>query len=450
MKASVLVLPFAVYFGVAGISAALAEDYRDASPELIVDVDVQDEVWNRDHNMTEADVNALVVQLKRNGCQTLLVRCGCLGLLPYRTKLPSYPFGFDAQHARANPTTALAAGETMESYIKAHTLGEKRYAEVIRDINPTEVFVRAGHENKMKVIAWIDLFDDGYSGYRSKFLDEHPYCQWVGKDGKTYFTGVMDYSWPEARAFRVAQAKELLDYGADGIHCSTSAHARHLHNTHEIDFYGYSEPVVKAFEAKHGADIRTAKSFDKSAWHDLKGEAMVQLYRELSKVCHDRKKELWIGLQLGHYTQFAVDPYFGTNVVLQFTNHWKQLVDERIADAFILGDYEFVSKPDCQTWSMKPDIQRRPGEDLFAWAAREYQAYCKYKTRLYLFSEWLPGNPRELDKRLQYWTDVTRKNGFDGIDMHEAWNFECNPANMAILGSMAERLRGREEVKQRR
>ena len=30
----------------------------------------------------------------------------------------------------------------------------------------------------------------------------------------------------------------------------------------------------------------------------------------------------------------------------------------------------------------------------------------------------------------------------NGIDVHEAWNFENNPANMPLLGAMAERLRG--------
>src|ERR1700722_14824868 len=71
-----------------------------ARPECIVDIDVNDEVWLRDHKMTEADVNELVAKLKQNGCQTLLVRCGCIGFLPYRTKL-SYPAGYDPEHARA-------------------------------------------------------------------------------------------------------------------------------------------------------------------------------------------------------------------------------------------------------------------------------------------------------------------------------------------------------------
>lgn len=87
-------------------SVAARGDGPGVSPELIVDVDVNDEVWLRDHKMTEGDINTLVTQLKRNGCQTLIVRCGCVGFLPYKTDL-SYPVGFDAKHARANPAPAI-------------------------------------------------------------------------------------------------------------------------------------------------------------------------------------------------------------------------------------------------------------------------------------------------------------------------------------------------------
>jgi len=241
-----------------GHSAAFADDTSQAaapelnSPsELIVDVDVNDEIWLRDHNMTEKEIQDLVGQLRQNGCQTLIIRCGCMGILPYRTEL-SYPASFDAEHTRANPAPDVIAD--LEAYIAERTPWMTKYAEVIRDINPVEVFIKAGHEQGLKVIAWIDLFDDGYPGYRSKFLDEHPHCQWVGKDGETYFHGLMDYSWPEARAFRVTQAKEILNLGADGIHCSTSSHCRHLPNSHEVDFYGYSQPIVDAFQAKYGFD----------------------------------------------------------------------------------------------------------------------------------------------------------------------------------------------------
>ncbi len=182
------------------------------SPKLIVDVDVNDDVWLRARKMTESsDVRTLVSQLKQNGCGTLLVRCGCLGILPYRTDL-SHPVGFDAAHARANPAPGIV--DDMEAFIKTRTAWDKRYAEVVRDFDPPAVFIREGHRQGMKVIAWIDIFDDFFPGYRSKFIEEHPHCQWVGKDGKTYFKGLLDYSWPRPAAFQVKQAAELLALGA--------------------------------------------------------------------------------------------------------------------------------------------------------------------------------------------------------------------------------------------
>ena len=77
---------------------------RDATPELVVDIDFNDEVWLRDHKISEAEVGELVKALHDNGCTTIIYRAGLLGLLPYRTEL-GYPMGnFDA--------TTVTEGET--------------------------------------------------------------------------------------------------------------------------------------------------------------------------------------------------------------------------------------------------------------------------------------------------------------------------------------------------
>jgi hypothetical protein len=419
---------------------ALAASVGAAAPELIVDIDFNDEVYMREEPITEAEVEQLIRDLHANGVQTLLVRMGYLGYLPYRTEL-SYPMGFDEEHARSVPTNRATVGADLDQWIAVRKAANERYARVIEAFNPPEVFIRVGHQLGMKVIMWLDIFDDGYPGYRSKFLVEHPYCQWTAKDGKTRFEGLTSYAWPEARAFRVAQAKELLDLGADGIHCSTSAHCRHMPNVHEDDFYGYEEPIVDAYRTKYGADIRQTDEFNRRAWHVLKGEAMNQLYRELAAICHARGKELWVGLQLGEYTQLAADPYFSDNVVARYANNWKALVDEGVADALVVGDYEICTQPDHAYWSKK-GIARREGEDLFAWAAREYQGQCRERTRLYLFSEWLPGGRDALEGRLAEWAQRARANGFDGIDVHEAANFEANKA-MDLLQRMADQMAGK-------
>ncbi|MGI6459034.1 MAG: hypothetical protein ACOX5J_02880 [Candidatus Hydrogenedentales bacterium] len=421
-------LPFAALIAVAAVGA----------PTVIVDIDVNDEVHGRPEPMTEADVDALVGSLHESGAEVLLVRMGFLGLLPFRTAL-SYPMHFDEDHARLHQCAAVG---DIEAYIAVRKEVMARYRSFIESCNPPEAFITAAHKRGMKALIWIDMYDHFYPGYRSKFLEEHPHCVWTARDGKLRFPGLISYAFPEARAFCVALATELLALGADGIHCSTSAHCRHMPNSHTTDFYGYEEPVVEAFQACYGVDIRTADDFDKEAWHDLKGDFVVQLYRELAALCHAQGKELWLGLQLGRYTQFTVDPHFSTHNVVRYSNHWKTLVDEGIADAFVLADYEIASSPGHAYWTVKPDIQLAEGQDLFQWAAAHYQEYCASKTKLYLFSEWLPAGPEALEPRMNDWASRVLENGFDGIDVHEAWNFESPPESMEVLKRFSDRLAG--------
>lgn len=423
------------------VITVLLAGHAASAAELVVDIDFNDEVMIRPHAITAAEVEKLVRDLHAHGADTLLVRMGYLGYLPYRTKL-SYPVGFDPEHARKHPCRRNMPPAELERFIKERSAANARYAEVVQAFNPPEVFIRTGHELGMKVILWLDIFDDGYSGHRSKFIDEHPHCQWTARDGKTHFQGLISYAWPESRAFRIAQAKELLDLGADGIHCSTSAHCRHLANVQEADYYGFEKPVVDEFTKRYGIDIRTADDFDKEAWHSIKGEFMNRLYRELAELCHSRSKQFWIGLQLGPYTHLAADPYFSENVVARYRNHWKELVDEGTADAFILGDYEICSSPGHPYWKTK-GIALNEDEDLFAWAAREYGEACRGKTRLLLFSEWLVNSRQALDDRLAQWARRVQDNHFDGIDIHEAANFESTPNGMELLQRFRDRLDGK-------
>jgi hypothetical protein len=41
------------------------------------------------------------------------------------------------------------------------------------------------------------------------------------------------------------------------------------------------------------------------------------------------------------------------------------------------------------------------------------------------------------------WASRVLENGFDGIDVHEAWNFEGPPENMDVLKRFSDRLTGR-------
>ena len=407
-------------------------------PEVIVDIDFNDEVIMRPEPMTEQDIVDLVDDLHKNGCETLLVRMGFLGLLPYHTEL-GYPLEFDEADFRA---TYWKSAEETEQLAVRNVSWLERYRATLEACNPPEVFIRAGHERGMKVILWIDLYDDGYPGFHSKFLDENPHCAWTARDGETRFRGLIQYAWPEAREFRVQQATELLDLGADGIHLSTSAHSRHMPNVHEDDFYGFGAPIVEECRRRLGVDITTADDFDREVWHEVKGEAVNTLYRELADLCHAREKELWIGLQLGEYVHMAADPYFGGNLVARYRNLWQPLVEEGVADAIVVGDYESMAAGAGHAyWRAKPSI---PADaDLYAFGAEQYGPLCReHGTKMYLFGEWLPGSHQALDAQLAQKAGYVLTHGYDGIDLHEALNFEGG--RMVFLERMAARLRGEE------
>jgi hypothetical protein len=80
---------------------------------------------------------------------------------------------------------------------------------------------------------------------------------------------------------------------------------------------------------------------------------------------------------------------------------------------------------------------------LFSWAAAYYQPYCNNKTKLYLFGEWLSASEPEIEKQLTEWSQRTLANGFDGIDIHEAANFENPLTKMKLLNRMKRRLQGK-------
>ncbi|MDD2709929.1 MAG: hypothetical protein PHV34_18250 [Verrucomicrobiae bacterium] len=393
---------------------------------LIVHVDFNDEVYERKQPITLRETRELVERLAQNGVDTLLYRAGCVGLLPYRTRLGYQPLFFDEADAGKNMEgNPCVKGDYQRK--RGEFIG--KYNRVIESFNPPEEIIKAGHAVGMQVLVWLDLFDDWFPGHRSKFLDEHPHCQWTARDGKTYYRGIASYAWPEARAFRVAQAKELLALGADGIHCSTSSHARHHPNVHQLDYYGFETPVVDEYRRRHGIDLRTAKEFDREAWHVLKGEFMSKLYEELSALCHGSGKELWIGLQFGEQTFLSANPYHSGNVVARYHNDWRGMVEKGIADAFILGDYEIASNPsfvdsccDCPSYWKAKGLAHEP--DIHAWAAREYQTACRGKTKLFVFGEWLSHDREKTQKLLSDWTRRVTNHDFEGLLVHEALNFE--------------------------
>ena len=168
---------------------------RKSRRRVIVDVDFNDEIYLRPAPMRSEEIAGLVDAIADNGADTLVLRVGFLGILPYRTNLGYYPPFFDEEDARKNPPSQfLGSQEKLDDWLETRKAWMSRYVDVLKDYNPPEVFIEHARRRNMEIFFWIDIFDDWYPGYLSKFLDENQHCQWTARDGKTYFRGLTSYA----------------------------------------------------------------------------------------------------------------------------------------------------------------------------------------------------------------------------------------------------------------
>ena len=95
--------------------------------------------------------------------------------------------------------------------------------------------------------------------------------------------GMIELSYPEARAHKLAKLRELAEYDFDGFAYSmrTHTHAR------RPEYYGFNKPVRDAFLKQYGKDIWT-EDFDRDAWLNLRAEAVNAYLAEAGKMLGSR------------------------------------------------------------------------------------------------------------------------------------------------------------------
>lgn len=104
-----------------------------------------------------------------------------------------------------------------------------------------------------------------------------------------YIGGMLEYCYPEARAFRVAMVREVAEnYAIDGVAFCLRTHSQWRGN---VEDFGFGEPVVAEYKRRYGVDIRQ-QEFDRDKWAQIRGEGVTQLLREVSAVLEPRGMRL--------------------------------------------------------------------------------------------------------------------------------------------------------------
>ena len=239
----------------------------------------------------DREMERLVALTAHYGFDRLYYRVSVCGAEAYRTKVMTPAdrrafAGYEGKRGLDGPCANLPS---------AHT----RMADVLERIDPLEVCARYGRKHGLPIYAWVTMWDSLYYATADEFFQKHPEYTWVSRDGKRHIPGVPCYAYPEVRAYRLAQVKELLAYDVDGIMMSPRSHSPWPGRdspSAEIGSrdYGYNEPVVAEFRRRYGRDPRQAArdSLDELRFVQLKGDFFTAFLREAKAECDRVGKKL--------------------------------------------------------------------------------------------------------------------------------------------------------------
>lgn len=114
--------------------------------------------------------------------------------------------------------------------------------------------IECAHKSELEFYAWISLENDHGGGLQSRLAAEHPEYAHVDRFGRSE-TGCLSFSFPEARAYKIALITEILQFPIDGIWLDFSRCAPGIMCDEDgISLYGYDTATVQDFRRIHGID----------------------------------------------------------------------------------------------------------------------------------------------------------------------------------------------------
>jgi len=172
-------------------------------------------------------------------------------------------------------------------------------------VDPLKEFTALAREAGMKVFAGIRMIGSSrpYSRYpinQAKYYWDR--VQFAKKSKSGGLCGNLSLAYPEVRNFWVSLAREVLEYGIDGIQ---------LHLNRCYPFVMYEEPVLESFREKFGIEMGEL-SMDDARVVKHTSEYVTQYLRELRAEI-DRKPGRKLSVMTRKYDEFEPGRIFNQN-----------------------------------------------------------------------------------------------------------------------------------------
>ncbi|NLX05246.1 MAG: hypothetical protein GXY33_08885 [Phycisphaerae bacterium] len=302
--------------------------------EIIMGVDAADEFYyGYQHGFLygEDRIRQLVRTCAEAGINSICWRVSCLGQVTYRSKVRTI------------------IGTTVETPGRFREASVDRL--VIEQCDPPAVVIDEAAKCGLKVYLYVTLFDEYYPGCESEFEVRHPQFTWQHRLLDHRIRGLLSYSHPEVREHRLAELKELMAYGPDGIYLDTARthsgiqHVCPLPLTGKDPYlqYGFNEPECQEYQRRFGFNPRLGNpadaavgDFDPGKWNRLRGEYLTQFLREARAEARRTGVELIAGFYTDAECYLSPAGRRGRVPLGEFHHDWQTWIAEDLVDGFVI------------------------------------------------------------------------------------------------------------------
>lgn len=394
----------------------------------MVTVDFFDEVYFRKRPVTARDIEDALARLKECGVEGVAWRLTFLGQAAFRSRVLSPPF-LDLEDYRHwsgwMKQRGLKCG-LAEEETERRNLVEWLQA-TLKGIDPLSVASEACRKLGLKLVLWYDLFDGWHTGSYDPFLRERPELCWTDRTGALHLRGVASYAFEENVARLVRVVRECAPYRPDGFYLCCSCHSLHIaeHPEALAEGFGFEEPVVRRYRDRTGDDPRHG-DLDRDLLDRIRGEFMTELFGRVRQAL-DPKAELYLPLQM-HPCLVKTSPYWTGPAAIRYFQDTAAWVHQGIAQAVVLGDFEWLFDTWSANWVTKGGHPARPTDQ---WPIDQLDLLLPGlpwdQLKVYFFSGWL-GATESIAKRLASMADAQRRHPGGGGWIHELCSIETADA----------------------
>jgi len=250
------------------------------------------------------------------------------------------------------------------------TLNHK--ARLIQRFDVLDVALAEAKKRGISFYADLALFDMYFPGLENDFFEDHPEYYVLARDQKTPYRAIPCYAEKAVQEYRLAEIKELLARGVDGISFGLESHYCGA-GVEAPDSFGFNAPVVQAFRDRYGIDI-LKDDFDADKLCALNGEIFTAFLRRVRELLGPQRKMIaavtlkgWHGYGGPVGQALAGERNDDASVrgkpCYRFDLEWETWIRDGIADGLIV----YAPMPDAVERVQRTVKSKLTKGDVFLW-----------------------------------------------------------------------------------